>query len=349
MNKKLIITKDKNLISVLEYMDIIDKKVLIICDGIKFVGLISIGDIQRAIINNVNLQELAIDHIRKDIVFAKDTDDLELVKKQMQINKIECMPIVNSDNDLVDIIEWEDLFVDTELQSVNCPVVVMAGGEGKRLRPLTNIIPKPLIPISKKTIIEEIMDSFVKVNCHRFYLSVNYMADKIKDYFEKIDNSDYIIQYINEKKPLGTAGSLFLLKNTIDETFFVTNCDVIMNIDFSKLIDFHKTNNNIATTVSIIKTVEIPYGTIETFEDGSLKELIEKPIKSYQINSGLYVLEPDVFNYIEDNEFLHITTLLLRLKEDNKKVGVFPLSEKSYTDMGTWEMYLKAISRNNQY
>lgn len=345
MNNKLKISSKENLMFALKYMDSIDKKVLIICDDKKFVGLISIGDIQRAILNNVDLQDLIINHIRKDITYATENDDLELVKKQMKLNKIECMPIVNSENELVDIIEWEDLFVEYPLPSINLPVVIMAGGEGKRLRPLTNIIPKPLIPVSNKTIIEEIMDNFVKVDCCRFYISVNYMAEKIKEYFAKVNNSNYIIDYIKEEKPLGTAGSLFLLKNKLQETFFVTNCDVLIDVNYSDLISFHKSNGNTATMVSIVKTIEIPYGTIETSGNGALEELIEKPIKSYQINSGLYILEPEVFNYIQDNEFLHITTLLLRLKENNKKVGVFPLSEKAYIDMGTWEMYLKAINK----
>lgn len=345
MNNKLKISSKENLMFALKYMDSIDKKVLIICDDKKFVGLISIGDIQRAILNNVDLQDLIINHIRKDITYATENDDLELVKKQMKLNKIECMPIVNSENELVDIIEWEDLFVEYPLPSINLPVVIMAGGEGKRLRPLTNIIPKPLIPVSNKTIIEEIMDNFVKVDCCRFYISVNYMAEKIKEYFAKVDNSNYIIDYIKEEKPLGTAGSLFLLKNKLQETFFVTNCDVLIDVNYSDLISFHKSNGNTATMVSIVKTIEIPYGTIETSGNGALEELIEKPIKLYQINSGLYILEPEVFNYIQDNEFLHITTLLLRLKENNKKVGVFPLSEKAYIDMGTWEMYLKAINK----
>lgn len=344
MNNQLKISPKENLMSALRHMDLVDKKVLIICDDNKFIGIISIGDIQRAILNNVNLQDLVINHIRKDITYATDNDDLRLVKKQMKLNKIECMPIVNKYNELVDIIEWDDLFVDNQLSQINCPVVIMAGGEGKRLRPLTNIIPKPLIPISNKTIIEEIMDKFVEVNCHKFYLSINFMADKIKEYFLKISNPNYNIDYIKEEKPLGTAGSLFLLKNKLKETFFVTNCDVLIDVNFSDLLSFHKVNNNIATIVSIIKTVEIPYGTIETFGDGTLKDLAEKPIKSYQINSGLYILEPNVFEYIYDNEFLHITNLLLRLKDNNKKVGVFPLSEKSYTDMGTWDMYMKAIN-----
>lgn len=346
MNNKLIITTKMNLMSVLKYMDEIDKKVLFICDGNKFIGLISIGDIQRAILNNVNLQDLALNHIRKDITYVMDNYDFESVKRQMQLNKIECMPVLNSKKELVDIIEWEDLFPSHQLPSINCSVVIMAGGEGKRLRPLTNVIPKPLIPISDKTIIEEIMDGFVKYNCHDFHLSVNYMADTIKEYFARVNNPDYSINYIKEKEPLGTAGSLYLLKNDLKETFFVTNCDVLIDVNLSDLINFHKSNNNIATLVSIIKTTEIPYGTVETHGDGTLMDLIEKPIRSYQINSGLYVLEPEVFNYINDNEFLHITNLLLRLKENNKKVGVFPLSEKSYTDMGTWDLYMKAINKN---
>ena len=345
MNEKFLISPTTTLIAALKYMDSIEKKILVVCEEKKFIGVISIGDIQRAILNKIDLQDMVANHIREDIIYAKQGDDIDAVKKLMQKERIECMPIVDSNHKLIDIIEWDDLLVEVKKTPIHCPVVIMAGGEGRRLRPLTNIIPKPLIPISDKTIIEEIMNRFVEADCHKFYLSVNYMADVIKDYFDRINNKEYDISYLKEDKPLGTAGSLFLLRDTLKETFVVSNCDILVDINFGDLLEYHKSNSNIATLVSVIKTNEIPYGTVETGINGTLIALNEKPTSSYQISAGLYVLEPEIFNYMHDNEFMHITTLLMKMKEDGKNVGVFPVSEKSYVDMGNWNEYMKIINQ----
>lgn len=345
MNREYIISPNTTLIEALKYMDSIEKKLLIICDNEKFMGLISIGDIQRAILNKDDLQDEVTSHIRTDIIYARQTDDINMIKNQMCEKRIECMPVVDENNNLIDIIEWEDLLNTIKKSSIHCPVVIMAGGQGQRLRPLTNIIPKPLIPISDKTIIEEIMNRFVDADCHDFYLSVNYMADVIEDYFSRLNNDNYNIRYFKEDKPLGTAGSLYLLKDTLKETFVVSNCDVLVDVNYRDLLDYHKSRGNIASLVSVVIINEIPYGTIETGEGGVLLALNEKPTNTYQINAGLYILEPEIFEYMKDGEFVHITTLLLRLIEAGKKVGVFPVSEKSYTDMGNWHEYMKIIDR----
>jgi NDP-sugar pyrophosphorylase family protein len=260
------------------------------------------------------------------------------------------MPIVNGNKELVDIIDWHDLFSEAFKNNVNLdlPVVIMAGGKGTRLHPLTNIIPKPLIPVSDKTIIEEIMDKFVAVNCKNFYLSVNYLADTIQDYFARLNSSDYIVSYIRETEPRGTAGSLSLLRNKLNKTFFVSNCDILVDVNLGDLFEYHKNNKNTITVVSVLKNVSIPYGTIETGNDGVLTALTEKPTLTYQINSGLYILEPEVLSHINDNEYLHITDLIMRLNGYGKRTGVFPVSEGSWIDMGNWDDYLKIIKESKK-
>ena len=333
-------------------MDDLDRKLLIICDGNIFLGLISIGDIQRALIQKRDLQELVIEFVRKDILYCSNKDDIDEIKKTMRQERIECMPIVDEKNKLIDIIEWEDVFNEKKAYQKTknkYPVVIMAGGEGKRLRPLTNIIPKPLIPISDKTIIEEIIDRFYAIGSTEFYLSINYMSKTIKKFFENKDNSDYALSFIEENRALGTAGSLQLIRNNMHRTFFVSNCDVLVDVNYVDLLNYHKDNRNLATMVSVIKDYSIPYGTIETKEDGLLVSLSEKPTITYQINSGLYVLEPGVFAYMKEGEYLDITELLKRIVEDHQRVGVFPVSEKSYIDMGNWKDYLKLIEKSNTY
>lgn len=342
----MIINGSVSLMDALGIMDRNDRKLLIICDRNLFKGVISIGDIQRALLGKANLSLPVIKHVRPDITVASVDDNPELIKEKMRKERIESMPVIDHENKLVDVIEWEDLFEPDDgitQEIINYPVVIMAGGKGTRLLPLTNIIPKPLIPISDKTIIEDIMTSFKRVGCENFYISVNYKKKMIEDYFSDKSNN-FIIEFIHEDKPLGTAGSLFLLKNKLKDTFFVINCDTLVNVKLADLVEYHHTNNNIVTVVSVVKKVSIPYGTLETEVGGVIREIKEKPEYVYQINSGMYLLEPEVLDYLEDNTFTNITDLIEKLIADNKRVGAFPVSESSWVDMGNWEEYLKLVS-----
>lgn len=335
------------LMNALKLMDAIERKLLIVCDGALFIGVLSIGDIQRAIINKISLDEPVEHYMRKDFIYAKTGDSIEDIKYIMKRERIECMPIVDENGLLERVLEWNEIFSESPVADnvLNLPVVIMAGGKGERLKPLTNFFPKPLIPVSQKTIIEEIMDRFVSFSCNRFYLSVNYKAELISEYFNNLSNENYHISYIKEDTPSGTAGSLALLKGQIYTTFFVSNCDILVEADLASLVKYHKDNNNAATMVSAVKDYSIPYGILETSSNGELTEIKEKPEVVYQVNAGLYVLEPIVFDYIKENEFLNITDLMLKLKENGMTVGVFPVSEKSWKDMGNWSEYLKMINQ----
>lgn len=346
MNSKerITITSSTKLIDVLKKMDETNHKLLLVADEDNFVGVVSIGDLQRCILKCIDLNTEVREIIRPDILFASESDSMQKIKDEMVKFRMEFMPIVTSDNKLKDVIFWEDIFP-SEMAVVNLeskvPVVIMAGGLGTRLKPLTNVIPKPLVPIGDKTIIEYIIDRFEAVGCDDFYCSVNYKADILKYYLESKQKK---MSYFQEPQPLGTAGSLYLLKDKLTGTFFVINCDILVDVDLAELMKFHKNSGNVITMVSVIKNLQIPYGTLKTKENGELVELQEKPNEMYQINSGLYVLEPEVFDYIEDNKFLHITTLIEKLMANGKRVGVFPVNEHSWTDMGNWEEYLKLIS-----
>jgi NDP-sugar pyrophosphorylase family protein len=210
------------------------------------------------------------------------------------------------------------------------------------LRPLTYVIPKPLIPLKDKTMLEEIFSRFGKYGCDRFFISVNYKADLIKYYLEELE-LPFDTEFFIEEKPMGTAGSLSLLKGKINETFFVSNCDILINEDYSEILGYHQENKNEITVVAAMKNYAIPYGTIVTAENGSLVELQEKPNLTFKINSGMYILEPHLLDEIPENTFFHITDLISQVMKRNGRVGVFPVSEKSWTDMGDWNEYLQKI------
>jgi NDP-sugar pyrophosphorylase family protein len=223
-------------------------------------------------------------------------------------------------------------------------VIIMAGGEGRRLKPITNILPKALIPLGEKTILEHILQRFYLVGCNEFYISLNYKADMVKYYLSAEQFSIFNITYFQEEKPLGTAGSLTLIKDKIKSPFFLSNCDILIDQELGAIYDFHVENRNKITLVAAMKHLRIPYGTLQTKEDGLLYELTEKPEYNFKINSGLYILEPDVISEIPENQFFHITDLIEKLMEKKERVGVFPVSEGSWIDIGNWDDYLKNIN-----
>lgn len=331
------------LIEGLKLMDKIDKKSLLIIDNSIFKGILSAGDIQRAIIQNKPLHTEIHEILRPNIKVAKQADSFESIKQMMIDFRMEMCPVISESSEIIQVYYWEDIFENkkwTPNQQINLPVVIMAGGFGTRLKPLTNVLPKPLIPIGEKTMLEEILDRFSIYGCQDFFVSVNYKADLIQFYIENL-KLPQSISFFMEDKPLGTAGSLSLLKNKINTTFFVTNCDILIEQDYAEILNFHNQQKNELTIIAAIKHYQIPYGTLETGEGGELLTLKEKPDLSILVNTGMYLLEPQVLNEIPDGEFFHITHLIEKLKSNGKKVGVFPVSEGSWLDTGEWDEYNK--------
>ena len=342
--KEVCISQEASIISALKQMDAIRHKLLIVIKDEKFYSLLSIGDSQRAIIKGVDMNSPIFTILREKTKVASVNDDMKVVKATMKERSNEFMPIVDDDNNLVDVIFWEDLFESQpspRKSNLNLPVIIMAGGQGSRLRPLTNILPKPLIPIGEQTMMEDIMDRFVNCGCKRFYISVNYKADTIKRYFDNLEGKPYEISYFQENKPLGTAGSLHLLNGQINSTFFVSNCDIIIDDDYSEILKYHRENKNEITVVAAIKNMGIPYGTLETKEGGLLADIKEKPNYTFKINTGMYILEPHLINEIPVDEFYHITFLIEKLMKQGRRVGVYPINEGSWIDVGNWDEYLK--------
>lgn len=340
------IQKSFTILQSLKKMDAVNKKLLLVFDKEKFIGVLSIGDIQRALIANISLATGINQIMRKDFVFAKVTDDKEKYLKLMQEHRIECMPVLDENGQLVSVYLWDDVFASKKRNDgikLDLPVIIMAGGQGTRLKPLTNILPKPLIPLGEKTIIEQIMDKFCEVGCNTFYISLNYKAEMIKHYFSTLKNDSYKITYLHEKIPLGTAGSLHMLKGKVKSTFFVSNCDILIDQDILDILEYHRATKNEITIVAALKHYPIPYGILETSGEGLLESITEKPELTLKINSGLYILEPNLLNEIPENKFYHITSLIEKLKNENRRVGVFPVSEKSWRDIGEWGEYQKCL------
>ncbi len=345
--EKRSIAIESSLVNALKQMDLLDCKLLLVFKDEKFYSILSIGDIQRAIIKGLDLEEPVERCLRKNIRLGHTDDSVDELKQLMQKYRMEFLPILNSENELQEIWFWDEIFKnqEPEVSQFTLPVVIMAGGKGTRLKPITNIIPKPLIPIGEKPIIEWITDSFVKAGVKNFFVSVNYKKDMIKRYFDEIPDKEYTMHYFSETEPLGTAGSLHLLKEELKETFFVTNCDILIKQDYSEILDFHIQNKNELTLVAALKHYSIPYGTVETEAGGKMKAFKEKPEISFQVNAGMYILEPHLLKEIPENTFYHITYLIEKIKNRGGKVGVFPVSEGAWMDIGEWKEYNKTMSR----
>lgn len=344
--KNWIISKADTLISAMKKMDEISSRCLFVFDESRFIDLLTIGDIQRAIIKGTELNSSISNILESDKLYASIQDTLSQVKKKMLSIRAEVMPVLDENRNLVKVYYWDELFEEspeTDRAKINLPVVIMAGGKGTRLKPITNVIPKPLVPVGDKTILEVIMDQFEAIGCHKFYMSVNYKAEMMKFYLSQLDHQ-YDIEFFMEDKPLGTIGSVSLLKGKITTPFFVSNCDSINDQDYRDVYDYHVNNHNDMTIVTMVKSFKIPYGVIETAEDGLMVDLKEKPEHTYMVNSGVYILNPELIDEIPEGVFFHITHLMEKVKAHGGRVGCFPVSEHSWHDMGEWPEYLKMIN-----
>lgn len=347
--EKLCIDRKAKISEALKYMDEIKLKLLIVTSDNQFFSLISIGDIQRAILKEYDLNSPIEKILRsKDKIRVAHVKDSEnSIKETMIRHKTEFMPVIDDNRSIHTVYFWSDVIGKDEViekEKLDIPAVIMAGGMGKRLKPITNIIPKALMPIGEKPILEIIIDRLNEIGINDFYVSVNYKKEMIKQYFEQLDNKNYNIEYIEENKPLGTGGSLYLLKNKLLNTFFVSNCDILIDQDFREVYQYHKENNNELTIISALKHYPIPYGTLETGHNGILTKMKEKPELTFQVNTGMYILEPHLLKEIPENTFFQITTLINKVFKRKGKIGVFPVSEHSWIDIGVWKKYEESIN-----
>ena len=344
---KFIVGFNNSIRNSMKTMDDTGQGILIIYKKNKIFGIVTDGDIRRAILRGVDLEDCVGKIANTNFIFISDTKDEGEIENIFKTTKARHIPVLEN-NKLIDIIIEEDFFLKKHKslsyrKIINIPVVIMAGGKGTRLDPFTRILPKALIPIDNKPIIEIIMDKFAEFGMTNFYISVNNKSKMIKAFFEDF-HSKYNISFIDENIPLGTAGGIKYLENRIDTPFFVSNCDIIIQCDYFKIYKFHKKGKFDLTLVSSIQHHIIPYGVCKLESNGSLKTIKEKPEYNFLVNTGMYILNPNILQFIPKNKSFDMTDLIKCLKEEKKKVGVYPISEKSWIDIGQWEEYKKTIS-----
>lgn len=336
--KKFFAFSNTKVVDALQLIDENAKGILFVVDGQeRLMGTLTDGDVRRWLIKTGDLQASIEKMMNKSPKFIYSNQVRES-QSFLHKSKVRIAPVVTTDNVICDIVMTDDFHeVNEPVKELgDVPVVIMAGGKGTRLYPYTKILPKPLIPIGDIPIMERIIDHFRDCGVEKFYATVNYKKNMIKSYFADVV-TDYQLLYVEENEPLGTAGSLRLIPDKFDCPIIVTNCDILIQADYNAIYRQHVEAGNDLTIVTALKNIVVPYGVIHTKEQGVITSMEEKPKLSYFVNTGMYVMNPDVLEKIPKDTFYHMTHLADALLAEGKKVGMYPISEDSFLDMGEFE------------
>jgi NDP-sugar pyrophosphorylase family protein len=261
--------------------------------------------------------------------------------------KFNGIPVVNTNGTLHSILFWQDVFggeVRKEHPTLDIPVVIMAGGKGTRLDPFTRILPKPLIPIGDKTVLETIIGKFLPYSIGHYYITVHHKSKIIKSYFEEL-RPPYSITFIDEEQPLGTASALQYLRDTLHGPFLLTNCDIIIDTNYANILKLHQEQGNDITIVGSMKRIQIPYGVCVIENGGRLKSLVEKPSYDMLINTGMYLVNSETLRHIPPDRTFHMTDMMDAVMAGGGRVGVFPIDEDEWFDTGEWPEFQRSVAR----
>tara|TARA_A100001015_G_scaffold312677_1_gene418334 strand:- start:519 stop:1571 length:1053 start_codon:yes stop_codon:yes gene_type:complete len=304
----------------------------------RLLGVITDGDLRKHLVKkNILDKKIRFFINRKPLFITKDKTKKINLKNIFLDKSVNFVPVLSKKGELLEIITLEEVFSKDNLKYNKLPVVIMAGGEGKRLLPLTKILPKPLLPISGKPMLESVMQQFIKQEYNNFLISLHHKANLIKNYFK---SKKYSITFFKEKSKLGTAGSLKLMKKKLKGNFFLTNCDVFFDLELAQIQKFHIDNKSDMTLVVAERDFKIPYGVCEIKENGNLKKLTEKPNFNIFINTGLYLINSKLIGLIPSNYF-DVTDLIKKAKVKNLKVLTYIISNNSWVDVGQKEEFKK--------
>ena len=335
----------------LKQLDLSARRALLVADadGV-FRGVLTDGDIRRAILSGKNLDE-GIDEVYNKspkALYEEEYDD-ETAKRLFLHHHFDLIPILARNRTIARYVSWSEFFSGNaaegekaEEPSLEYPLVIMAGGKGTRMAPFTKVLPKPLIPIGDKTILETIIDEFRKYGIRTYFFTLNFRGEMIRAYFDGISR-DYTIEYLWEKEFLGTAGRLKLLAPKVPERFFVSNCDIIVKADYRDVAAFHERSGAWITIVSSIQHTQMPYGVVSFGNGGRVTDIKEKPEFSLTINTGVYLLDGRCVEYIPEGKPFHMTDLIASLLEERKPVFTYPVNENDYIDIGQWKEYRDVI------
>lgn len=317
-------------------MEMINKSgariVYIVADDKKLVGALNDGDIRRHILSGGKLSDGILQAANLNCHVLYD-ESQHVAEEFLKEKRISCVPIIDGAKQIKFLWALDNFLAHSNKGKVDLPVVINAGGLGTRLYPYTQVLPKALIPVGEKPITELIIESFLEYGCTKFYMIVNHKKNMIKAYYAEVEKK-YNLTFIDEDTPLGTAGGLSLLKGRINQPFFFTNCDTLLDAEYDNIYKVHKERKNIVTVISAMKHYKIPFGVLELDNAGSIEKFVEKPGLDYIVNTGAYLLDSKIIDELKPNEFISMPEVIQRIMSAGKPVGVYPIAENCWNDMG---------------
>ena len=303
--------------------------VLVVSEDDKLFGTITDGDIRRAFLRGFNLDSKLDEVIHRNPYVVPPEIGRDLVLQIMQVNKIRQLPVVDKEGKVVGLHVWDSIVTPVTIENL---MVIMAGGKGTRLRPHTENCPKPMLEVGGKPMLEPIIDRAKSDGFQNFLISLHYLGQMIEDHFG--DGSQYgvRIEYLREQSPLGTAGCLSLLGNQPQLPFIVTNGDVLTDIHYNEILDFHTRQNAMATMAVRQYEMQNQFGVVRT-NGVEIEGFEEKPVYRSHINAGIYVLNPEVLNHLDRMQHCDMPTLFERVKKNLGRAIVYPMHEP-WLDVG---------------
>lgn len=336
--RELMVSPNTTIIETMKQIDKTASQFAVVADEKStLLGTVTDGDIRRGILKGISLDEpISMIMNKSPYALSVETPKINL-KKIFQKKKVRQIPLVDKENRIVDLV-FSDILLDNV--GLDNWVVLMAGGLGTRLKPLTENVPKPMLTVGTKPILQTILESFIDFGFHQFYFSVNYKRELIKDYFKNGINWGISIDYLDENQRLGTAGALSLFKEKPTKPIIVMNGDILTKVNFQQLLEFHEENKSIATMCVREYNYQIPYGVVRT-NGTKLCSIEEKPIEKYFVNAGIYILDPKALELIPSGEFYDMPTLFEALIAKEQKTSVFPIREY-WIDIGRMNDFERA-------
>lgn len=331
--RKISVTPDISIKNTIKIINSTSFQVAVVVDKKeKYLGIVTDGDIRRGLINNITINQKINKIYNKKTITLRQNKSTTFAKELMKKKKIEHLPILNKNKNLTGIHFKENFYTKTNFMN---PVILMAGGKGKRMRPLTFKIPKPMIKLKNIPILEHIILKLKKEKFKNFYIAVNYLKEKIIKYFKNGEKYNVNIAYIKEAKPLGTAGSIKMLDNKLNLPIIICNGDVLSKVNAESILKFHNLKKSFATMGVIEYEHRNPFGVISA-KNFNFLSIKEKPIKKYYVSAGIYVLNSEVVKFLKPNTKIDMPELFKKLKKKKLKTLIFPIHEK-WKDIGKIE------------
>ena len=358
---KIVVEKEISILEALQRLNDIGAKTLFVAENDILIGSISDGDVRRGLIKGIDLNDSIQDIYNQNVRYVYQWENIQKAHDFLKQFGVFIVPIVDENKHIirfVSSIEQEEPPPEVIHDLGNfedIPIVIMAGGKGTRLDPITRILPKPLIPLGETPMVEMVLNQFSKVGGRTFYLTLNYLGKMIENYFEGsgflAENPEHKLHYLYEKKFLGTAGGLSLFLDAWKnehagepKAIILSNSDILVDVDLNEVYRQHIASQDILTIITTTQHHHVPYGVIHLNEQNKLDRIEEKPTLTFEVNTGVYFIHPRIFDYIPADTVLQMDTLIHKLLEQNEHIGTFSIPSQSYIDFGQWDEYHKNVT-----